>query len=153
MSGLGSVRLEPVGGSNVRAVLDLKVAPEQERFVASTSQSLDEAREAGDGAWPRATIHDDEVVGFLMLELDPQHPEGRTFRLWRLMIAAGYQRQGLARAALDLVFEEVRSRGGSRIWTSWIPGDGGPGPFYLRLGFVPTGEVNRAGEVVGYRTV
>jgi diamine N-acetyltransferase len=30
----------------------------------------------------------------------------------------------------------------------WVPGPGGPGPFYERLGFVPTGEQFH-GEIVG----
>jgi diamine N-acetyltransferase len=48
---------------------------------------------------------------------------------------------------LALAFEEVRMRGGKEIYTSWVPGEASPEPFYLGLGFAPTGEVDD-GEIV-----
>jgi diamine N-acetyltransferase len=63
------------------------------------------------------------------------------------MVGADHQRQGVGRAALALAFDEVRARGGTEIHTSWVPGEGTPEPFYLGLGFEPTGEVDD-GEIV-----
>jgi diamine N-acetyltransferase len=64
------------------------------------------------------------------------------------MIDARYQRTGVGRRALELLFEHVRSRPGAKeLWTSVVPGEGGPGPFYERLGFVYTGEEDE-GELV-----
>jgi hypothetical protein len=54
--------------------------------------------------------------------------------------------------SLALAGEEVRSRGGTEIFTSWVPGDGSPEPFYLGLGFQPTGEVDD-GETVARLTL
>jgi diamine N-acetyltransferase len=45
------------------------------------------------------------------------------------------------------VGEEARRRGRSQITVLWEKGEGGPEGFYLRLGFVPTGEL--FGETVG----
>jgi diamine N-acetyltransferase len=145
---MSAVRLDPITGDNVRAVFDLEVASGQEAFVAPNAWSLAQALALHDIAWPRAIVAGDEVVGFLMLQLDPDDEDGHHFYLWRLMIAADRQRQGLGTAALTLASDEVRRRGGSEIFTSWVPGDGSPGPFYERLGFVPTGEVDD-GEIVG----
>jgi diamine N-acetyltransferase len=150
--GTATVRLEPITDENVRAVCGLEVAPAQQRFVAPNAWSLAEAYVNGESAWPRAIVRDEQVVGFLMLEIDPDDEDGRPYWLWRLMVGADHQRQGIATAALDLALEEVRSRGGTEIFTSWVPGDGSPEPFYLGLGFEPTGEVDD-GETVARLTL
>lgn len=137
-----AVRLEPITESNVKAVYDLAVAPGQEAFVASNAWSLAEAVAEAAIAWPRAVVTGDEVVGFLMLEIDPDEEDGRSFWLWRLMIGADRQRRGFGTAAVRLAIEEVRRRGGTEFYTSWVPHPDGPGPFYERLGWVPTGEVD-----------
>lgn len=139
----GGVRLEPITEDNVKAVFDLQVAQGQEEFVASNAWSLAQALAEHDIAWPRAIVDAaGEVVGFLMLEIDPDEEDGRPFWLWRLMVAAERQRQGIGTAALALALDEVRARGGTEIYTSWVPGEGSPGPFYERLGFEPTGELD-----------
>lgn len=144
---MGPVRLEPISQSNVRAVFELDVCPEQRRYVASNAWSLAQALTQPDVAWPRAVIADGQVVGFLMLELDEQRRDGRAFRLWRFMIGAEHQRHGFGTVALSLVIDEVRARGATELYTSWHPGEGSPEPFYLRAGFMPTGEI-RNGEIV-----
>ena len=146
----GAVRLDPISEDNVKAVFDLAVAPGQEAFVASNAWSLAQAVAEAAIAWPRAIVAGDEVVGFLMLEIDPEEENGRPFWLWRLMIGATFQRRGYGSAALDLAIEEVRRRGGTEIWTSWVDAEGGPAPFYAAHGFEPTGEIDD-GEVVARR--
>jgi diamine N-acetyltransferase len=137
-----TVRLEPITEHNVKAVFDLQVAPGQDAFVASNAWSLAQALAEYDIAWPRAIVVDDQVVGFLMLEIDPHEEDGRPFWLWRLMVAADRQRQGIGTAALALALDQVRASGGTEIYTSWVPGEGSPGPFYERVGFEPTGELD-----------
>jgi diamine N-acetyltransferase len=136
-----SIELHPITDDNVAAVFELSVAPGQEQFVASNPWSLAHALAGYDVAWPRAIVAGSEVVGFLMLEMDPAEETGRPFWLWRLMVGAGHQRRGYGRAALSLACEEVRRRGGRELHTSWVPGEGSPEPFYRAFGFVPTGEV------------
>lgn len=153
---MASVRLEPISPTNVKAVFDLEVAPGQERFVADNAWSLAEAVAEQATAWPRA-IHrddqgDDEVVGFLMLEIDPDDPDDQPYYLWRFMIGADHQRQGFGAAAIERGLDEVRRRGGSELYTSWVPGDDGPEGFYLGLGSDPTGAIDD-GEVVAKRTI
>jgi diamine N-acetyltransferase len=142
-----AVGLERITDQNLKAVCELKVAPAQDHLVAANVRSLAEAYAAYEHAWPRAVVRDGQVVGFLMLEIDPDDEEGRPYWLWRLMVGANHQRRGIATAALALAFAEVRSRGGNEIYASWVPGEASPEPFYLGLGFAPTGEVDD-GEIV-----
>ena len=144
------VRLEPITEHNVKAVFDLRVAPGQEQFVASNAWSLAQAVAEASIAWPRAIVAGDEVVGFLMLEIDPDEEDGRPFWLWRLMIGDAFQKRGFGSSALELAIEEVRRQGGTELYTSWVEADGGPGPFYERRGFEKTGEVDDD-EVVARR--
>jgi diamine N-acetyltransferase len=136
------VRLEPITPDNVKAVFELELAAGQDRFVATNAWSLAQAVAEASIAWPRAIVADGQVVGFLMLEIDPHEEDGRPFWLWRLMIGAAWQRRGYGTAALRLALDEVRGRGGTEIYTSWVPDTDGPGPFYERLGFEPTGEID-----------
>ncbi len=147
-----AVRLEPITEDNLKAVFELQLAPGQEAFVAPNPWSLAQALVESAIAWPRAIVADEAVVGFLMLEIDPDEEDGRPFWLWRLMLAADRQRRGYGTAAVRLAIEEVRARGGSELYTSWVPGEGGPGPFYERLGFVPTGELDED-EIVARLTL
>ncbi|WP_245718656.1 GNAT family N-acetyltransferase [Micromonospora rhizosphaerae] len=66
--------------------------------------------------------------------------------LWRLNIAADQQGHGYGRFAVASLAEEIRRRGGTRLTTTWVPGEHGPERFYRRLGFRLTGE--RSGDQV-----
>jgi diamine N-acetyltransferase len=136
-----AVSLEPITENNVGAVFDLTVEPEQAPFVAPNPLSLAQALAQYETAWPRAVVADGEVVGFLMLEIDAESEYGTPFYLWRLMVDRQHQRRGYGRAAVALAVDEVRSRGGSELHTSWVEGDHGPEQFYRNLGFEPTGEI------------
>ena len=133
-----TVTLEEITAETVRAVCALEVAPDQRGFVASNAVSIAEAH-FEPKAWFRAVYADEEPVGFAMLYEDA---EKREYFLWRFMIAAGHQRKGHGRAALDLVVGHVRARGAKRLLSSYVPGDAGPAEFYRRYGFVETGEVD-----------
>lgn len=148
-----SVELLEVTKDNLAKVLALRVKPEQSRYVAGNARSLAEAYVYPDRARPWAVCVAGEPVGFLMLdEVGPDHPEapgGRaSYFLWRLMIGAEHQGKGYGRAAVLALIEHVKGLpDGRALGTSYVPGDGGAGPFYERLGFKPTGEEDD-GEVV-----
>lgn len=135
-----AVELAEITADNVGDVYGLAVGPGQDEFVASNSWSLAQAYAERHIAWPRAVVADGTVVGFIMLQFDPDDDDGRPFQLWRLMIAAEHQGKGYAKAALSLGVEECRRRGATGLFTSWVLGDGGPEGFYLGFGFEPTGE-------------
>jgi len=150
------ISLRPVDSTNYRECIELAVAPDQERFVASNVQSLAEAYVWREGAEPFAVYSDDVVVGFaLLFPLGEEEPDGsvplantvRGFILVRLMIDRRFQSQGFGRAALEAIAELIRSRGLPTIRLSVVPENEQALEFYRRNGFVETGELH-GGEVV-----
>ncbi len=151
------VTLAEITADSVRTIIGLEVAPKQRGFVAPNAVSIAEAYFER-GAWFRAIEADGEPVGFVML-FDPTLPSATVeeddkpgdILLWRLMIDHRHQRRGLGRAALDLVAAHARSRpGAKRLVSSYVPGKGGPRDFYLRFGFVETGEMDDDEVVIAY---
>lgn len=139
------VGLREVTRETVVAICMLSVDKSQEGFVAPNAISLAQALFAPE-AWYRAICLDDTPVGFVMLEdqtraLPP--PAEPQISLWRYMIDARWQRQGIGKIALELVIDEVRRRRRfSKLATSYVPGAGCPEPFYLGLGFRHTGRLD-----------
>lgn len=139
------VSLREITSETVRTITSLNVAPEQSGFVATNADSIAEAYFERELAWFRAVYAGDVPVGFVMLEDDAAKQE---YSLWRFMIDVRYQGHGYGRCAIDLVIAYVRTRPGAQaLLTSCVPGEGSPCPFYERLGFRPTGEVDD-GEIV-----
>jgi diamine N-acetyltransferase len=144
------VTFREINSETVRAVTKLSVHPSQQGFVASNAVSLAQALFT-DEAWYRAIYADEELAGFVMISdetLKKNPPLEPNIGLWRLMIDEKFQRKGIGREAIGLVLEYYRSRPvKTPLYTSYVPEPGGPGPFYIGLGFVPTGEIDD-GEVV-----
>jgi diamine N-acetyltransferase len=139
------VALREITRDNLGDILKLQVHPSQAGFVATNAVSIAQAHFYPEVAWFRAVYAGDTPVGFVMLEDEPAKPR---YYLWRFMIDAAQQGKGFGRRALELVCEHVRSRpGGTVLYLSCVPGDGGPGPFYEKLGFRYTGEEDD-GELV-----
>jgi GNAT superfamily N-acetyltransferase len=101
--------------------------------------------------WYRAIYADDRPVGFVMLSwnVTPEPPRiiGPWF-LWKLLVDERQQRRGYGREAVRLVAGIVGANGAVELLTSCVQGEGGPEPFYRRLGFSPTGEQDENGEII-----
>ncbi|MEU8076476.1 GNAT family N-acetyltransferase [Catellatospora citrea] len=146
------VALREITEGNRDSVLELQVAPGQERFVSSVRGSLREAAEHPHAKpWYRAVYADGEPVGFVMLSwnVEPQPPEihGPWF-LWKLLVDERHQGRGYGFEVVRQIAELVAAEGATELLTSYVPEDGGPAGFYERLGFVPTGELDPDGEVI-----
>jgi len=146
------VTLGEITDGNRAAVLALRVAPGQERFVGSVRQALAHAAEYPQAKpWYKVVIADGMPVGFVMVswDVEPQPPEiiGPWF-LWKLLIDERYQSRGYGSEVVRQVAELVRAEGATELLTSYVPQHGGPAGFYERLGFVPTGELDGNGEVI-----
>jgi diamine N-acetyltransferase len=146
-----TLRLVELDADNLPAVLAIPPAPGEKAYVAPVAQSIAEAY-VTPTAWPRAIVDDGAVVGFVMANFDPDNeiPEFRG-GIWRLNVSDEAKGRGVGRFAVDRVADEARRRGYDRITVLWEPADDGPEGFYLRLGFVKTGEL--FGETVGTLTL
>lgn len=132
-----TITLREINQENLDAILRLKVASEQEQFVASNATSIAQAH-FQDKAWFRAIYAGETPVGFVMLYMDTEKPE---YFLWRYMIDGRLQGKGYGREALRQVIEFVRGQPNAReLKLSYVPAEGSPGPFYRKLGFVDTDE-------------
>ena len=140
------IELREVTKENLREIFQLKVAPEQERFVASNAVSIAQAYFDRDVAWFRGIYAGDTPIGFVMLH---DEPAARKYYLWRFMVDHRYQGHGHGARALAQVIEYVRGRPGAHeMLTSVVPGDGCPGAFYEKLGFSYTGEIDEGERVM-----
>ena len=149
------VTLREITADTVRLITALVVREEQQQFVASNAISLAEAL-FNEEAWFRAIYSGESPAGFVMLydetlrTIPPAHPE---VFLWRLMIDAKFQGQGIGSAALKLIIAHVSAKGlFSSLSTSYVPRPGSPEGFYLSHGFQPTGKMLE-GEVLLERPI
>ena len=81
------------------------------------------------------------------VEPDPPYVIGPWY-LWKLLIDEGHQGQGLGAEVVRLVAEFVRREGANELLTSYVDEEDGPGPFYEKLGFVPTGVRDIEDEII-----
>ncbi len=144
--------LREITEENRSAILAVRVAPTQERFVGTVAGALMDAEEIPEGnPWYRAIYADDDPVGFVMLSwnVTPEPPRiiGPWF-LWKLLIDERHQRRGYGRETVALVAELVRANGATELLTSCVLATDGPEPFYRRIGFTPTGEFDENREIV-----
>ncbi len=140
-----NITLREITSETVWPIMKLNVAENQKNFVAPNANSIAEAHFSKE-AWFRAVYAGEEPVGFVMLYADEKKPE---YFLWRLMIASEYQGQGYGYQAMALVIAHVRGLPGAKeLLTSYVPGEGNPSPFYYKLGFEETGEIEDGEKVL-----
>ena len=134
-----AVSLREITKETLRPFLKMKVAPSQQNMVANNAVSIAQAH-FEEKAWFRGIYADETPVGFIMLYDDPDEP---AYFLWRLMVAEEYQGFGYGRKAVEQLVEYVKTRPhATELKVSHVKElPGHPGPFYEKLGFEYTGEV------------
>lgn len=132
-----TVTLREITEETVNAILNLRVAKEQENFVANNAVSLAQAH-FSKHAWFRAIYADETPVGFILLFDNSAEP---TYYLWRFMLDERFQRLGFGSKAIGLLVDYVKTRpNATELLLSYVPQEGGPKGFYESLGFVHTGK-------------
>ena len=144
------VRLDAITSDNLRAVLRLTPGAMGERMVATNATSIAQAAYSNN-AVPRAVVVGGEPVGFIML-YDPtldialavqENAPLDHIGIWRLMIDFQQQGKGYGEAALIEAARYAAARPGiTQVRLSYVPREGNPSPFYKKLGFVETGEMD-----------
>jgi diamine N-acetyltransferase len=147
------VSLREITEDNRAAVEALAVTEEQSYFVASVTQSLQDAEDYPDARpWYRAVYADDEPVGFVMISdgitVDDSTYVG-PYSLWRLLIDRRFQGRGYGTATLDLIVDHVRTRPDARTFlVSHVVGPASPVTFYRQHGFQLTGKVHEGEPIL-----
>lgn len=131
-----------ISAATVSDVCDLSetLTDEQRNMVADNGTSIAEAH-FSENAWFRAIYADDTLIGFVMLHVGADHDDCPGVFLWRLMIGGPFQGKGFGEQTIALLVRDLKVRGFTELFTSYGQGIGSPEGFYLRLGFVPTGEM------------
>ena len=99
--------LEKITEENFVEAFNLKLAPEQERFVSHPIRSLAQAYVYRQQCQPFGIYENDTMVGYVMVIYDDDIPE---YDIWHMMIDVSGQGHGYGRAALDRVLEYIRTK-------------------------------------------
>ncbi|RZI80043.1 MAG: GNAT family N-acetyltransferase [Microbacterium sp.] len=142
------LRLVELSAATIVAVNAMSLKPGQEQFLAPTSYAVAAAVINPATAWQRVVLDDNEVVGFVSANFDPEAPQEH-FRsvLWRINVDADDQGRGVGRFAVEKLLAEARERGMDHVDVIYEAGEGGPEAFFRRVGFTPVGETEY-GEVI-----
>lgn len=138
------ITLQPITRENFRQTVKLKVHPHEKNFVAPNMYSIAEAY-TEPGTRPRAIYHLDTLVGFTLYG---KWDEDEDYWIARLMVDTDHRRKGYAKAAMELVIDELQKEPDCKtIYLSFVPKNVEARELYLQLGFVDTGKVEE-GEIV-----
>ncbi|MFU8946090.1 GNAT family N-acetyltransferase [Mycetocola zhadangensis] len=144
------LRLVELSASTIVAVNALTLKPGQEQFVAPVSYSVAAAVMNPATTWQRVILDNDEVVGFVQANFDPDAEGEFQSILWRINVDADDQGRGVGTFAVQALSDEAARRGFDHVHVIYEPGESGPEAFFLRVGFEPTGET-QYGETIGIR--
>ena len=117
------IHLEKIDANNVWDIVDLKVAEDQEEFVASNSDSIIDAYTTigtGCSAFPFGIYDDEEPVGFLMIAHNMEAfcevcgddtPDSlkNNYLFWRLMVDEKFQGKGYGKAGIKLALDFIKT--------------------------------------------
>lgn len=139
-----SVRLVELTHENFRDYGRLRTHRSQERFAPTVEECYAEAlfpEPAGDQpVIPvlRGVEADGEPAGFLMWT---DGVGGAAPRLRNLLVDRRHQGRGIGGRTLTAWIDGMRPGGHPVLQTGWVRAPGGPEPFFLAAGFMPTSEL------------
>ena len=133
------IRLELVNKDNFDQVLDLEVAPKDQRRVASVEYSLAQAwlyRDSED-LFPYAVKSGQLTVGFLLLSYQPME---NSYYIWRLLIDQKYQNQSFGREVIRQVLQRARDdQQCHKVTVNYVIGNHKMRYILEKFGFQPVG--------------
>ena len=133
------IRLELVNKDNFDQVLDLEVAPKDQRRVASVEYSLAQAwlyRDSED-LFPYAVKSGQLTVGFLLLSYQPME---NSYYIWRLLIDQKYQNQSFGKEVIRQVLQRARDdQQCHKVTVNYVIGNHKMRYILEKFGFQPVG--------------
>ena len=148
---MADMELRAVDDTNREAVLALRVRPDQEGYIETTAQCLQDAMDCPYYR-PLALYHGGALVGFAMVGFYPR--EGGGGRLWldRLLLGDRWQGRGLGRKALEALIAMLMAVYGPQdLYLSIYEDNAHALRLYRQFGFVMNGELDAHGEKVMVR--
>ncbi|HEM3177415.1 TPA: GNAT family N-acetyltransferase [Streptococcus suis] len=133
------IRLELVNKDNFDQVLDLEVAPKDQRRVASVEYSLAQAWLYRDSEvlFPYAVKSGQQTVGFLLLSYQPME---NSYYIWRLLIDQKYQNQGFGKEVIRQVLQRARDdQQCHKVTVNYVIGNHKMRYILEKFGFQPLG--------------
>lgn len=101
------IHLRKITEENFIDAFNLKLAPEQERFVSHPIRSLAQAYVYREQCQPFGIYEGQTMVGYIMVIYDYDVPE---YDIWHMMIEQAEQGKGYGKAALDRVLDYIREK-------------------------------------------
>lgn len=140
------VELREITRDNWKDCVRLKVAEDQQGFVASNAVSLAQSKYEPDYV-PTGVYDGEKMVGFIMYAPGDHNGEKCWF-IDRLMVGKDYQHKGYGRAAMQNLLAHLKAQPGyAAIYISFVPENEPAKNLYASLGFQDTGEIDD-GEIV-----
>ncbi|HEM3625161.1 GNAT family N-acetyltransferase [Streptococcus suis] len=133
------IRLELVNKDNFDQVLDLDVAPKDQRRVASVEYSLAQAWLYRDSEvlFPYAVKSGQLTVGFLLLSYQPME---NSYYIWRMLIDQKYQNQGFGKEVIRQVLQRARNdQQCHKVTVNYVIGNHKMRYILEKFGFQPVG--------------
>ena len=131
--------LKPITEDNFIEAFNLKLAPEQEKFVSHPIRSLAQAYVYRSQCQPFGIYADGKMVGYVMVIYDYDIPE---YDIWHMMIDRDSQGKGYGGEALDEVIKYIRTKpfgDSDRVALTCNKEKPLAIKLYEKKGFVPTG--------------
>lgn len=138
---------EPIGEANRAQAVRLTIKPNQQGFIETVAQCLQEADELP--LWNPVGIYANEhLIGFAMYGLWPEESGARVM-LDRFLLDEKYQGKGYSTPVLNALISRIAAQFGcDALYLSLYEDNTLAMAVYQKLGFVLTGEVDINGEKV-----
>ncbi|WP_158282224.1 GNAT family N-acetyltransferase [Salipaludibacillus keqinensis] len=145
---MAQISIQELTVKNLYKCLNKKLAEDQINRVAPNVYSIAESK-VDPNFTPYAIHLDEEVIGFVMTENDPNEIKERKYWIPRFMIDVSYQRKGYGKEAMRHIIDMFKKNDDCHyIGLSTEPDNDSALQFYESLGFVNTGELLEESEVI-----
>ena len=135
------IHLRKITEENFIDAFNLKLAPEQERFVSHPVRSLAQAYVYWEQCQPFGIYDGDTMVGYVMVIYDYDIPE---YDIWHMMIDESNQHRGYGSAAMDCVLDYIKTKpfgASDRVALTCNKDNAHALSLYKRKGFKESGAV------------
>ena len=138
------IRLIQVNKDNWKECINLPTSEDHVRFVAPNVYSIAKSQFHPDALTAYCIYADETMVGFVMY--GPREDDPSLLWIDEMMIAEGHRRRGYGRASLQVIFEDAKQDGFSRVGLSTKPENIKAIHLYESVGFRSTGEIYDGGK-------